>query len=56
MTKKEFKKCNFTQVRRTNLPNSKVLDVNGVNSLEGLVTTTSGEYIRYENLEIITTR
>lgn len=60
MTKEEFTAGNFTQVRRNNITNSKVINVKGSNGLEGLVIIDEPgydrdvAYIRYENADIIT--
>ena len=61
MTKQEFNEGKFTQIRRSNIPNSKVYNVCGKVGIEELVIINDphydGEkysYIRYENAEIIT--
>lgn len=60
MTKKEFEKRNFKQVRRNNISGSPVKNVRGTNLLEGLILLDElrafgGEFwVRYENVDIIT--
>ena len=60
MSKEEFDKGNFTQVRRNNIKGSLVRDVRGINQLEGLVLLKEHSmfgdktWVRYENVDIIT--
>lgn len=62
MSKKEFKKGNFIQVRRNNINGSLVRNVRGTNHLEGLILIDEPSYfggdiwVRYENVDIITGR
>lgn len=60
MSKEEFNKGNYCQVRRNNIQGSRVRNVLGANPLEGLVLIEeytmygSTTWVRYENLDIIT--
>ena len=62
MSKEEFEKGNYKQVRRTNIEDSLVRNVRGTNRLEGLIMLdeSSGfggeSWVRYENVEVITRR
>ena len=62
MSKEEFNKGNYKQVRRNNIKGSLVRNVLGANPLEGLVLIEehsmfgSTTWVRYENLDIITNK
>ena len=59
MTKEEFKKGDFTQVKRNNIDGSKVRNIRGFNLLEGLINIYEPSYfggdrwVRFENVDII---
>tara|TARA_B100000767_G_scaffold230272_2_gene221274 strand:- start:336 stop:518 length:183 start_codon:yes stop_codon:yes gene_type:complete len=59
MTKEEFKKGDFTQVKRNNIDDSKVINIRGLNLLEGLINIYEPSYfggdtwVRFENVDII---